>query len=426
MINNKKAIISVVIFFAIFLASFLFFSRFIADDTSPTSSSSEEIKDTMAEDIAVPNSIEPSDVLSADYKAVWLTYLEYQNMDLSTKESFIASMEPVFKNSKDLGLTHVIAQVRPFGDALYPSDYFPTSHFISGTQGDTLSYDPLAEMIILADKYSLKLEAWINPYRVRLHSELPEDLSLDNPGLNEDITFILDNGGIFYNPASSVARQLVIDGVLEIVNNYDVDGIHFDDYFYPTTDYNIDLDDYSSSGTMLSHDDWRRENVNILIRDVYTAIKNVNPNITFGISPQGNNDNNYNQQYSDVNLWLKEEGYADYITPQIYWGFDYLTASGREDYQFLNLLNQWAEYERHENVDLHIGLGVYRVGAGDGGANDQDEWQSGNNISKMITEIYNHPKVNGYGLYRYDNLFNPHEDYLDLTLLEVENIKAIN
>ncbi len=448
--NNKKSILYVVLIFIITLATILFISSFISpnddsntsssdntnsssissseDDSSSLSntSSSEEIKDTIAENIKIPNSNEPETVKTDEYKALWLTYLEYQNMDLSSKDSFLVYMEPVFKNCKDLGLNSIIVQVRPFGDALYNSSYFPSSHLLTGIQGTEVNYDFLEEMIILAKKYELRIEAWINPYRVSLHSELPEVLSPDNPGLNEDITFTLENGGIFYNPASEEARELVVNGVLEIVNNYDIDGIHFDDYFYPTTDYNIDIDDYNASGTSLSHDEWRRENVNILIRDVYSSIKMQDANIIFGISPQGNNDNNYNQQYSDVNLWLKEEGYADYITPQIYWGFDYLTASGREDYQFDVLLNEWASYEKHDDIELYIGLGAYRIGIGDGGANEQDEWSSGDNLSRMITAINNNKDVDGYALYRYDNLFNPSDEYIDLTNSEIENIKAVN
>lgn len=130
--------------------------------------------------------------------------------------------------------------------------------------------------------------------------------------------------GIYYNPGSEEARQLIVDGVKEIVANYNVDGIHFDDYFYPTTDASFDSGTYAAyqnSGGTLSLADWRRENVNILVRQTYAAIKSINPSVKFGISPQGNMSNNYNVQYSDVAKWISTSGYVDYICPQVYFGF---------------------------------------------------------------------------------------------------------
>ncbi|MEG0091634.1 MAG: family 10 glycosylhydrolase, partial [Oscillospiraceae bacterium] len=186
---------------------------------------------------------------------------------------------------------------------------------------------------------------------------------------------------------------------------YAVDGIHMDDYFYPTTDLSIDKANYDASGSTLSQENWRRENVNNLVKSIYAKIKSINPAVTFGISPQGNNDNNYNSQYSDVKLWLSQPGYADYIMPQLYWGFNYLTKSGRADYQFTKLAQQWAGYPRADEVKLYIGLGAYRIGGGDGGSNDQSEWSSGTNLANMVSAARAIEGIGGCGLYRYDNLF---------------------
>ncbi len=424
--KHLKTISAVVVVFSVMLATVLVLfdltgqSRYANEENSKVQENSEENlqqADTNVENIAVASADE--------YKAMWISYLEFQTMDLSSKESFVNEITQMFQNCKDLGLNTVIVHVRPFGDALYESNIFPASHLLTGTQGDELAYDPLSEMISIAHSMSLKIEAWINPYRVRLRDDLPGNISSDNPANNEELTFIIGDG-IYYNPALSEVRQMVIDGVLEIINNYDVDGIHFDDYFYPTTDLTIDAQEYLLYQGDLSQEDWRRENVNILIRDVYSAIKAVDPSITFGISPQGNNSNNYNIQYSDVKLWLSTDGYADYILPQLYWGFDYTTSSGSTQFQFKNLVDEWAGYERSENVKLYIGLGAYRIGAGDGGSNEQDEWQTGKNLADMINFTRQTQGVSGYVLYRYDNLYKPQVDYSHLVEKEVSNIALIN
>ena len=367
---------------------------------------------------------DPSAVNSSMYSAMWISYLEFQSVDFSTQSSFTADMEKIFADCSDMGIKTVIVQVRPFGDALYDSDIFPTSHLITGTQGDRLQYDPLEEMVKIAHGKGLRIEAWVNPYRVRLHGKLPDNISEDNPARDESLVFNV-GGGVYYNPALEQVQDMVVKGIEEIVQNYDVDGIHLDDYFYnENADMSYDSADYAASGSQLSQEDWRRENVNTLVRKIYKAIKDTDSSVTFGISPQGNNDNNYHIQYSDVCLWMREEGYVDYIMPQLYWGFGYLTSSGREDYQFVRLTEQWAAYPRHSGVKLYIGMGAYRIGAGDGGANDQSEWSSGNNLMKMVNALAANGDISGFGLYRYDNLFR-NSEYADLAKSEVEHLAEI-
>ena len=356
-------------------------------------------------------------------KAMWISYLEYQNMDMSTREGFVSGITAAFQNCKDLGLNTVIVHVRPFGDALYKSDIFPTSHLITGTQGDELTYDPLEEMVNIAHSMGLRLEAWINPYRVRGNEKTPPSISEDNPANDDNLTLKVDTG-VYYNPALPQVRDMVTDGVAEIVNKYDVDGIHFDDYFYPSTDLALDEANYKAYSGNLTQEDWRRENVNMLVRQVYAKIKELNPAVTFGISPQGNDDNNYNSQYSDVALWLKEPGYVDYIMPQLYWGFDYLTKSDSTRFQFKELSYKWSEYKKADGVKLYIGLGAYRVGEGDGGNNSQAEWENGDNLAKMIEVINSNPALDGYALYRYDSLFGA--AHPELQAKEMENIKKAN
>ncbi len=356
-------------------------------------------------------------------KGVWISYIEFQNVDFSTRDSFTADMSEIFTNVKNMGLNTVIVHARSFGDAFYKSSFFPYSHIMTGTQGADPGYDPLEIMVKLAHDTGLRIEAWIHPYRVKLYNH-PQRLSADNPAQNTALTVTTDSG-IFYNPALQEVRDLVTEGVVEIVKNYDVDGIHFDDYFYPSTEEYIDRQQYARYSGDMSLADWRRENVNMLVRQVYAAIKQENPDITFGISPQGNDDNNYTMQYSDVGLWLKEEGYCDYIMPQLYWGFDYRTKGGSDRFAFKTLSYNWSQYEKRDNVKLFIGMGAYRIGAGDGGYNDQSEWSCGSNLAKMIQVVKANPDLDGWALYSYNSLYGPGE-YPQLQQAEISAISREN
>lgn len=360
-----------------------------------------------------------------EYRAMWISYLEFSRHDLSTKAKFLAVVEEMFQNCVDLGMNRVIVQVRPFGDALYPSQVYPWSHYISGTQGVAPDFDPLEEMILLAKEKNLKLEAWINPYRAGFSSWSSSLYSADNPLHNSEL-LLPNTEGIYYNPALPQVQEMVIEGVREIVENYDVDGIHLDDYFYPTTDLSVDYPQYEESGMTLSQEDWRRENVNTLVKGIYDTIQDVNPEVEFGISPQGNNSNNYNKQYSDVNLWLSTPGYVDYITPQLYWSYSYITSAGADRYQYETILDTWTSYERDPEIDLYIGLGAYRIGDGDNSAEDATlaEWNSGYNLTEMILTLMTGDQVNGYTLFRYDSLFH-NTNYPELAQEEVNNMQEL-
>lgn len=357
-----------------------------------------------------------------EYRAMWISYLELNSLKGADETTFRQQAGQMVENCKQLGLNTIIFQVRPFGDALYSSQLFPQSHILSGTQGQDIGYDPLQIFIEETHQRGMKLEAWVNPYRIQLNSNQPASLAANNPAVQHPEWAVSANGGLYYNPALPEVQQLVVDGVKEIITNYDVDGIHFDDYFYPTTEESFDADTYAQMGQGMSLADWRRQNVNQLVKKVYTTIKETDSSIRFGISPQGNNANNYDQQYSDVCLWLKEPGYVDYIMPQLYWGFGYLTSSGRTEYQFANLCKQWADYPRDQAVSLYMGLGAWRIGEGDGGANDQAEWSSGNNLAKMVSTL-RETGCTGFALYRYDSLYA--SSYADLAAVEASALAEV-
>ncbi len=417
--NARKTVIKIVSLFVITMFILTFIGYFMNGEE--VNSPIDEKDDSITENNS-PYNIALSDFKQNGMKAMWISYIDYQSVDFSSEESFTNDITQMFDNCKSMGLNTVIVHARSFSDAFYKSDIFPTSHIITGTQGTEISFDPLAIMTEKAHEKGLRIEAWVNPYRIKLNSQ-PKEFSANNPANNENL-IVTTESGVYYNPALQEVRDLVTEGVIEIVKKYDVDGIHFDDYFYPDTDESIDKSQYELYSGNLSLDDWRRENVNMLVRQVYSAVKEIDENVTFGISPQGNNENNYDMQYSDIELWLKEDGYADYICPQIYWGFGYTTQSGSDRFSFEKLSSQWANYERSGKVKLYIGLGAYRIGDGDGGNNDQSEWKSGQNLSKMIEMINKNKKIDGYAIYTYNNLFG-NTKYQDLRAKEVSAIANI-
>ena len=366
-------------------------------------------------------------VAPADYRAVWISYLEWPLLDTSSSDAFTASVGALLDNCKGLGLNTVIVQVRPFADAIYPSTLFPWSHLVTGVQGQAPDFDPLAIFVSEAHARDLSIEAWFNPYRVSLNDQMPPALAQSGLTATHPEWVKEATGGLYLDPSRQDVMDYICAGVDEVVRNYQVDGVQFDDYFYPTTEESFDLAEFQASGTTLSLEDWRRDNVNRLVQQVYqtvhTAAQDTGRTLRFGISPQGNNDNNYNTQYSDVGLWMSTPGYVDYVMPQVYWGFDYRLQSGSDQYAFANIVNQWAAMPRAEGVSLYFGLGAYRIGGGDGSSAPSGEWTSGRNLADMARSL----AKNGYGysLYRYASLF-ANSAWPDLAAAECASLRQAN
>lgn len=334
---------------------------------------------------------------AAPYRAVWVSYLEWQQVDFSTPETFSGDIAVILDNIRDLGATVVLAQVRPFGDALYPSSYYPFSHLCTGQQGRDPGYDPLALLVQAAHDRGLALEAWVNPYRIQ--AGLTPALCDASPAkLHPDWVKYTDTGA-YLDPANTAVRQYIADAVGELCANYDVDGIHFDDYFYPTTDPAFDAADYAASGSTLTQDDWRRENVNALMELCHAAARRYD--VRFGAAPAGDPEQNYTLQYSDAARWLRQ-GTVDYLMPQLYWGQEYIK-NGDASHSFAQLAAVWAALPRAAGVKLYAGLGAYRVGAGDG-SDAGSEWFSGHALADQLA-LLARLGVQGAGLYRYGSLF---------------------
>ena len=389
---------------------------------APASSSVSSSSEPASQPAATPQA-EPAE----EIRAMWISYKEWETMDFSSEAAFTEQAAQLMANSAELGMNRVLVQVRPFADAIYPSELFPWSDLCTGTQGQDPGYDPLAILVEQAHSAGLAIEAWVNPYRVRLNASYPAgELAADNPAIAHPEWAKEVNGGIYLDPANPDVQAYIADGVQEILDNYAVDGIHFDDYFYPTTEESFDEAEYAASGTDLSLADWRRENVNSLVSLVYRTVKESSPTAVFGISPQGNPDNNYNGQYSDVGLWMSTPGYLDYVMPQIYWGFGYTIKSGSDRFAFENIVAEWAAMPRADSVALCAGLGAYRIGDGDGGSNENStsQWQTGCNLASQVEGVRG-AGLDGYALYRYASLFD-NAAWSDLAAQECEALRQVN
>jgi uncharacterized lipoprotein YddW (UPF0748 family) len=354
-----------------------------------------------------------------EMRGVWVSYMELsmENESSKTQKAFEDKFTEIAQKCCESGFNTLIVQVRPFCDALYKSSYFPWSHILTGTQGENPQYDALQIMCDICKENNLKIHAWINPYRVS-SNETPKKLSDNNPYIKNSEIGIKTDNGIFLDPSNETAQQLVCDGVKEIAENYDVDGIQFDDYFYPTEDESFDKKQYEAyiekygKKNSMNLDNWRMQNVNTLICKVYRTIKSVDSSVEFGISPQGNIGNN-DGLYADVKSWCTCKGFADYICPQIYFSLENPALT------FEDCLDSWTSLDFDENVKLYVGLGGYKAGNGE---YDEKTWLLSDSILADEYDILrNNKSVRGFMLYSYNCL----ED--DTAKKEINNlINALN
>ena len=351
---------------------------------------------------------------NTEMRGVWITYMELsmENEEDKSEKRFREKFKEIVVNCKNFGFNTLIIQVRPFCDALYKSDYFPWSHILTGNQGENPNYDPLKIMCEICNTYNLEIHAWINPYRVSLN-ETPSEFSKDNPYIADNSIAIETNSGIILDPSSEKARKLIVDGVLEIIRNYDIDAIQFDDYFYPTDIEDNDSTQYSNyveligESNSMNIDYWREANVNMLICEVYKAIHLESDTVKFGISPQGNIDNN-KKLYADVKSWCSCRGFVDYICPQIYFSLE------NPSLTFEDSLKSWTSLEYDDKVDLYVGLAGYKAGSD----KDSGTWlESDEILAQEYDIIKNNETVKGFMLYSYSSILDDTSQY------EIANLK---
>jgi uncharacterized lipoprotein YddW (UPF0748 family) len=340
-----------------------------------------------------------------EFRGVWIATVD--NIDWPKKNQFnVDSQKADFIRQLDLhkqnGMNAVVVQVRPATDAFYPSAFEPWSQWLTGTQGKppVPFYDPLQFMIEESHKRGLEFHAWLNPYRANFSiakaSIAPAHITKLHPEW-----FVQYGGTLYFNPGNKEGQQWVLNVITDIVQRYDVDAIHMDDYFYP---YRIagkefpDGDSYAKDSRGLNKEDWRRSNVDTIISQLSSVIKQTKPWIKFGISPFGvwrNSDKdsmgsqtkagqtNYDDLYADILLWLKK-GWIDYVAPQLYWEIGFSKAP----YEIL--IDWWSKhtYGRH----LYIGQGIYR--SMERSASSK-AWKNANELPNQIKMLRSYPNIQG-------------------------------
>ena len=337
-----------------------------------------------------------------DYRirAIYISYLEYlNNFNGNSKKINQAKINKMIDNIQSNNLNHIFLHVSPFSDSIYESKLFPYSYTLTGTEGKNPGFDYLEYFIKLAHAKHIKIHAWINPYRISFNKDV-NSLNDKNPAkkLVNTSSVMIDKTGIYYNPASEIVKNLIVRQVEEIIDKYDVDGIHFDDYFYSQQNVDIvEYTNYKNNGGESTIEEFRLQNTNDLIKRVYKIVKEKSKDIMFSISPDGNINNNYLYHFADVKTWLKSDEYIDIIMPQIYYGFNNQYAP------FKKVLNNWLELRTNKNIDIVPVLASYKVGEQDNEAGfGINEWIDDKNVINKQIELINNYNTRGYALFRYD------------------------
>ncbi len=404
--------------------------------TTQTTTSSTTIIETTQETTTENKPIEHPDIevgensytaLNYDeVKAVWISYLELgEILQGKSRETFRANIGEVFDNCAELGINTVYVHARSHSDAYYESELFPWSKYASGKINTALDYDPLEIMINEAHKRELSFHAWINPLRACSTSDMASYGSYPVGMWNSDAAtsgkYVVAVGSYYYlNPAYDAVVQLIADGAAEIVAGYDVDGLHIDDYFYPTTDKSFDSSAFNASEySVLS--DFRFNNCDKLVSALYDSVKSANPSALFSVSCQGSVENNYNLMYADVKKWCAEEGYLDYIAPQIYYGFDNSTQP------YITCLNEWDAIAQQRGIPLVVGLSVSKIGYEDVWAGEgKQEWLTDEQIlARQTSEAKQTRSYGGIALYSYRSIFAPASEVSEQVSDEINALKTV-
>lgn len=389
----------------------------IADTASADTTAADSTADTTldkGDDDDMPpkrNIIQHTDV-----KAMWLSQFDLNGIYTKSgkqrpKTDFETKIKKVLQNVKNMGFNTVFLQVRPNADSMYPSDYYPMSKYVVGSYGVVADYDPVPIIVDEAHSLGLSIHAWINPMRAMTTKEIE---SVDNPFAikkwydgEEKGEYVVASGNNYYlNPAYEDVRKLIIDGATEILTKYSFDGLHMDDYFYPTDDASFDraaYTAYKNSGGKLSLAKFRMAELNKLVAGLYAATKACDEGLVFGISPAGN-INNVRGDYADVDTWCAEDGYIDYICPQVYFGLEHQT------YDFKSVCKTWQGIIKNGKVDLIIGMtfGKAQSLTDQWAGSGKDEWKNNKDVLKRCLEYTKQlQKCTGISVFCYQYFYVP-------------------
>lgn len=312
-----------------------------------------------------------------EFRGTWISTV--YNLDWPSEKGLTVEKQKeeyidLLNSLTNMGINAVIVQIRPSGDAFYESKLAPWSEYLTGVQGEYPGYDPLEFMISEAHKRGMEFHAWMNPFRITTNGTSKKQLAANNIANIKPEWIIAYDNKLMLNPGIPEVREYIINVVAEVVSNYEVDAIHFDDYFYPYMDEEHssfpDTEQFWKYGmSSLDLGDWRRNNINELIRGIDEKIASIKPAVKFGISPfgiwankcsqkKGSNTkggvSSYDTLYADTRYWM-QEGWIDYIAPQLYWKFDFDVAP------YHVIMDWWAKEAQGKNTHLYIGHAPYKI-----------------------------------------------------------------
>lgn len=366
-----------------------------------------------------------ADVVTAqkeEIRGVWVATLysmDYPVKPTVSSEILRQSADELLSNVQKLGYNTIFFQVRPAGDSFYKSEIYPWSKYLTGTAGlaPADDFDPLQYLCQEAHKHGITVHAWVNPYRLSVSAgdaDVQSDSAISKkyPHLTVNHT----NGKIYLNPGEPETNELVVNGIIEIVHNYDIDGIHLDDYFYPDSSFPDGETFAKYGGNFTDIGDWRRNNTTNLIKSIRSAIKTENSNIIFSVSPCGiwanksslpdGSDTNgiqaYFDYYADTRLWVKEN-LVDWIIPQIYWN------TGHSAADFETVAKWWSDTVKGTDVSLCIGQAAYKVADETSAVS---VWYSNNGIEELnhqINYLRSSDGCIGYSHYRLGSIMSSTE-----------------
>ncbi|MEU3223548.1 family 10 glycosylhydrolase [Streptomyces sp. NPDC006976] len=349
------------------------------------------------------------DVVRRELRGMWVATIA--NTDWPSKAGLSADAQRAeliayLDRAVERKLNAVILQVRPSADALWPSTYEPWAQCLTGVQGKDPGWDPLGTAVQEAHSRGLELHAWFNPYRVANHTDLSK-LTASHPARRHPDWVLPYGGKLYYNPGLPEVRAFVRDAMLDAVRRYDIDAVHWDDYFYP---YPVAGETFADGAAYEKYGAgfpdraaWRRDNTDKLVRETAERVKSLKPGIRFGISPFGVWRNaatdpagsdtragveTYDDLYADTRGWIKK-GWIDYICPQLYWNIGYPAA----DYAVL--VPWWSEVVRGTGVDLFIGEALYKCGD----PAQPAAWQDPAELSHHIALAARHDQVRGHAYF---------------------------
>lgn len=368
--------------------------------------------------LSAPGGRQAEAAVSEELRGMWIASV--YNIDFPSKQNLSTAqmkqeLDTILDDAQAMHLNAIFFQVRPTADALYRSSLFPWSAYLTGQQGKApaQNFDPLAYLIAEGKKRGIGIHAWINPYKITRGTAAKPNLDIKalsqgNPARSyPDLVVAHSSGELYLNPGEPMSRYLVLQGVKELLDHYDIAGIHYDDYFYPSGSF-ADADTYKKYGAGYgSIEDWRRHNVDLLVQETHQLVQQ-KQGVVFGVSPAGvwaNASTNgagsntsagvqtYYDHYADTRKWV-QQGWLDYIAPQIYWQI------GHKQCDYATLVDWWSNVTRGTGVKLYIGHAAYKTGDSAQGT----QWLDGNELARQIAYNRANGNVQGSIFYGYSAL----------------------